>query len=1302
MVMDEEAVGTGISSLAKSGRIRIAAWGLLAALLPSPSGASEADFDLVLFRDSAISFERFASSAVSDFETDSAGFLWIATDEGLFRFDGRNIIGLSRLQENGQLGPKEIYDIHIDAQQRLWIATWTSLSSYNLVSGELTRHSLPSMIKGYLTVVEGEQGRIWVGTSEDGILVLEQDASDIFRVVDHHLPTGRPGDLGATRVQTLVRLDDGRILAGQYGKAGILEFDSRTGEFSPLGPECGAVRNILQADDGAIWASIAGRRSCGADLIRIDPQGSLSKWNIPPLDPSKLSRVYRVIQTADGAIWAGGLNVPIARIDPTTDEVQLAATERGTPASTVDTLFEDHRGVVWIGSYSGLGAFFASSARSAFQESTDILPTVSRSDFGLPLEGGFLRSSLWHGISWLDVEGQEIASIETYTLAADRDGDTLWFLALDQIPLTWPASAALRRLSLSSREIQASEVHVDVSRHSSVAALGETGVLLGLPNGLFLARPGSSIPHLVPIGKQLQSSVFALSKAPDGEIWVAHETGVSRLSRELVAESTYPYPPAVPGNSSQQTPLEIWFGPESRTLWLLTPPGLHFLDEETGEFIEAFSAGATPAQAMPIDSRIALVEDAAGVLWFSVQGRIYSFDRKSRLLRSHSDWIDQHHYAAYLANDVPTFVGRRGTQAAYPNRHKPLYHVATVGLEGHDDGVAAARFARGLTAESSAQERTLRLRSDDLPVRIDFSVPDGAPSARLRYRIPELSEGSFLLGDSRQLSITQLPWGESHLIVQAASPGSVEWGPSLKLTLAVARPFWATIPFILLALSLFLFSGFALHRSRLTQLKKQRTWFSSTLNALREIVFNVDSNGVVRGLNLSARQLLQLSEQEAVGRRLADLVRIEIDVPGTRENAFPGINQDRTSIPFGTTLRLVEHDQEIAVSGSTSLVQLEGSKKEHVVALLDVTETLRMQEELASRRRLEAVGVLASGVAHDINNVLGGILLNAELLEMDSSHAKESTTAIRELVATASGVLEQIRSTWLHESAQGEPIDVNDVIRSTTAALRAKIRSTGSQAQLSLCEPPCHVLGHRPQLTAAISNLLLNACQAMPNGGNIRVETRYACPGATDVDVNIEDSGVGMSAEQLERCFEPFFSTRANEGGSGLGLFMVHEAVRHMGGSITVESNARGTRFSIRLPGCPPAHATVSPASQTIVRAVPFSILVVDDDTATRNGLRRVLEVLGCNVSISPSGAEALLELEQSSFDWVLLDLRMPGMNGEEVLARVLDLKPSQPVAVMSGWLDAETSIRLREAGVTSLLQKPISMTLLTELLGIK
>jgi PAS domain S-box-containing protein len=398
-------------------------------------------------------------------------------------------------------------------------------------------------------------------------------------------------------------------------------------------------------------------------------------------------------------------------------------------------------------------------------------------------------------------------------------------------------------------------------------------------------------------------------------------------------------------------------------------------------------------------------------------------------------------------------------------------------------------------------------------------------------------------------------------------------------------------------------------------------------------------------------------------------------------------------------------------------VEVHGSAAEYrgrpaiVGVLVDVTERLQLEERLRQTQKMEALGQLAGGVAHDFNNILMAISGYAQAVQQDLAPGDPHRADVAEVLRAAergAGVTRQLLAFSRRQALETEVLDLGAVVRDLGGML-GQLLPRSVELRLPPAGATAYVCASRAQLEQIVVNLTLNGRDAMPTGGTLTLRVRTGGAGDRGRAVlEVHDTGHGMSPEVCSRAFEPFFTTKRNGQGTGLGLATVYGLVAQFRGHIDIESaEGVGTTVTVAFPlaaGAP----SPSPGRAAEPRAAGSArILLVEDEPAIRRLTRRALERAGYEVVEAPHGAAALGVLRAgAAVDLLLTDVAMPELSGVELAREAAALRPALPVILMSGY--AELSGVSRDAsgtlaGVESdagFIEKPFPMERLLTLVA--
>ena len=363
----------------------------------------------------------------------------------------------------------------------------------------------------------------------------------------------------------------------------------------------------------------------------------------------------------------------------------------------------------------------------------------------------------------------------------------------------------------------------------------------------------------------------------------------------------------------------------------------------------------------------------------------------------------------------------------------------------------------------------------------------------------------------------------------------------------------------------------------------------------------------------------------------------------------------------------------------------------------DISEQRELEAQLRQSQKMEAIGQLAGGIAHDFNNILT-IIQGFAVTLLDGDAAPEArriaTEHIVEASERAAGLTRQLLAFGRRQVMQSRDVDLNDLVGSL-AKMVQRVLGEDINLQLQLAPRPIFVHGDPGLIDQVLMNLVLNARDAMPGGGLLRIDTlARMSPAGNDAVIRVVDTGTGIAEEQLTRIFDPFYTTKDAGKGSGLGLATAYGIVAQHGGRVTVSSRVgSGTTFEVILPM---TERTTQPSDPLTKKFAPLggteTILLVEDDAAVRTLTKTVLERGGYHVITAASGAEGLRAYQQAAdrINLVFTDIVMPnGMSGRDLVERLLKITPGLRVIFTSGYSTDFAGHELSLKDRQMFLQKP-------------
>ncbi|MBD3167319.1 PAS domain S-box protein, partial [bacterium] len=496
------------------------------------------------------------------------------------------------------------------------------------------------------------------------------------------------------------------------------------------------------------------------------------------------------------------------------------------------------------------------------------------------------------------------------------------------------------------------------------------------------------------------------------------------------------------------------------------------------------------------------------------------------------------------------------------------------------------------------------------------------------------------------------------------------------------------------------------------ELAYEKEWLGVTLRSLGEGVVTADINGRILMMNRFAEKLTGWSEMEAKGRAIDMIYRVTAgDTPSQQQNPVDQVLQSRGVVTWSHKRKLIDREGNYRfISDSAAPIRDQSSEIIGVVIIFrDITQELDMEEELLKARKLESIGVLAGGIAHDFNNILAGILGHISLARVGMM--SESYDEVNERLAAAEKASLRARDLTqqlLTFSKGGAPVrkmaSIKEIIEETT---QFALRGSNVKSVVNIDDDLWPAKVDEGQINQVIHNLVINANQAMPEGGTLKVEAlNYILekkgnlpiqPGRF-IRIKVRDNGVGIPADNLARIFDPYFTTKKH--GSGLGLATSFSIIAKHEGHITVDSEIGvGTEFTIYLPAGRETEE-IGVEEVRVVRSTQGDgkVLIVDDELMVLNVAEGMLKHMGFDVVRAMDGEEAIAlykaaREESRDFDVVIMDLTIPGgLGGKETVKRLREMGEEVIAVASSGYSNDPVMARYRDYGFDAVISKPYTV----------
>lgn len=481
------------------------------------------------------------------------------------------------------------------------------------------------------------------------------------------------------------------------------------------------------------------------------------------------------------------------------------------------------------------------------------------------------------------------------------------------------------------------------------------------------------------------------------------------------------------------------------------------------------------------------------------------------------------------------------------------------------------------------------------------------------------------------------------------------------------------------------------------EILEHKSFMSSLADLAPDEIFTLDVTGRFTWMNERARSSSDLIPTGLLGRHLSEIVAAE-----SREQVAANLARMFAGEDTRFEVQVIRADATVRyVEAHTSPLWKDGNVSGALLFLRDMTERRRAHERMAQSDKLRAVGELAAGVAHNLNNALTVIQGRAQLLMMRSQDEAtvKSLEVITRAVADGSQTLRRILDFARRDTAQEfAPVELAELISSSVEIARPKWQNRNATRSGSIeltieNQGAVYVLGESAELREVILNLIFNAVDAMPEGGTIETGTR----GELDTACFwVADTGCGMPPEIVERIFEPFYTTKG-ERGTGLGLAASHGIIARHGGRIMVVSEeGLGTRFEVRLPLYEkPGRTKKQETSAAGIKLKAARVLIVEDEERIRALLRDTFSTAGHQVTEAATGSQAIARLEEAKeekFDLVISDLGLPEVSGLHVARWVKEHSPDTIFILATGWPDMVQPEDYERGRLDAVIKKPFDM----------
>jgi PAS domain S-box-containing protein len=1266
---------------------------------------------------------------------DSRGRLWVGSrwaSEGMALYDREldRFVRLPQGRDGTGLGDPRVNAIVDAPDGRLWVGTPKGVDRVDPDRGTFENFGLAPAAPGQepprqtTALLSDRRGTLWVGTTL-GLYHLDRDQKRCvaWRGFDGQGATGLEG----ARIEALLEDASGTLWVATLTN-GLFEIDVEGRRIRQHVPRAGdsaslshiRTRSLALDGEGRLWV---GTENGG--LNALDRRtGRFTRYAPDPFTPGTLgsASIYALLADHQGVLWIGTYDAGLNYVSPALHRFPyVAPSTNGLRDPRVSAFWEDREGNLWIGTDGGgFCRVDAGSGKYACGTHDPAVPTTIGSSSVLTL----IESK--DGMIWMGGWGGGLSRLDP------RTGKFKRFRHSPDDPATLVGDDVWRVRQLQSGEL--------------LVATQQGADLLDPASGRS-SRLSARYPGIV------DQMTIAIAEEQDGDLWIGQNNQVQHIARATGKVTTYAHGRAGP-LYFERGQVFVVFEDSRKNLWIGGEGGLRVLPGS-----RPVGSALTEVEGLPHRVVTNVLEDSSGNIWVTTHrglsrltGAVEDPAHPSLIHFDVRDGLQGSGFsrgAAYKGRDGRLyFGGPRGFNVFMPEAISLNTEPPPVVLT--DLRVFNRRVLPGtndsLLKQAITETKVLSISQDQFVLTFEFAALNLVlpQKNRYAYMLQGLENNWNESGTRHEATYTQLRRGDYVLRVRASNNDGVWNDAGLSLRLHV-EPRWheVTSTRVLLALlgALLVLGALgwrarqftlrerdltrrveertrALHElndkleqrvvDRTAELAQEKERLSVTMRSIGDAVIATDVESHVLLMNRVAEQVTGFLSDQARGQKLRDVMpRLDPKTRKPKPDPVAAVLGENPPQPLPSeSLLLRPTGEEIIVAESAAPIRnQEGQTLGVVLAFRDVTKQRKLEQQLQNSQKLEALGILAGGIAHDFNNLLTalfGYLAMARRLSGEAPKQAGVLAKALELIDKARGLTGQLLTFSRGGAPVTAPLQLRDQLPKN---VEFALSGSNITCEVRMADDLWFCLGDRRQIDQVFDNLLLNARQAMPNGGSVTLVAENAVvneasgiplPAGRYLRVTVHDQGPGIPKEIQSRIFEPFFTTKTK--GTGLGLATTYSIVRKHGGHIELASEPnQGACFSVYLPA---VEESIEGTSKTSPPAMttPCHVLLMDDDASVRDVVQTMLRALGHTVEAVAEGQAAISAYQSARstdapFDLVLLDLTIPGgLGGRAVLARLVDIDPNVIAVAASGYSADPIMADPRAHGFAAKLSKPFSI----------
>jgi len=1301
----------------------------------TPDGLNKFDgYDFIVYKNNALNPLSISDNNAGNIFIDKSGIIWIGTwGGGLNKFDPEtdqftNYVPVP--DDPTSISDDRVQSIFQDSSGTLWFGTYQNGLNKLIVSKkEGSNHKKEKFLvykhdpdntdslsnNRVWAILEDQHRQLWVATS-NGLNCFDPKTEQF---IHYYYDPDNPYSLSNNLVRSLYMSHSGIFWVGTQN--GLNRFDTTSKKFTRYFFneeqkqmfDKNTINTIVEDLKGILWVGTTNGLYC------FNPKtGAFTYFLHDARNPKSLSanEIRRVYVDRSGTIWIGTLGAGINRFNYEQEKFdhffQDPYRMKSLSNNYIRAIFKDSSGNLWIGTRKGLNKLITDKTKGSdyrlnrfqhFKYDPEDPDSLSHNEVWCIYEDR--SKNLWIGTRngglnkfnrttekfthYLhDVEDPNILSrMGILSIYEDRSG-TLWIGA-------YSYTGGLYSFDRSTGQFNRYEHNPD---------------------------DPDSISH---------NEVWCIFEDHSGTLWIGTGNGLNKFNREKKKFTRYQYI-SDKTNHIHINRVFCIYEDKAGILWIGTDWGLYKFNNLSGKFTAFFEQDGLPNNRI-----LGILQDNDGNLWLSTNRGISRFNTKTKSFKNFDldDGLQSKEFnpgAYFKSSDGKMYFGGvNGFNSFYPENIKDNSHIPPIVITDFkifDKSVKPGE--KSPLHKSITESDEIRLSYKDYVFSFDFVALDYISPEKNKYAYKlEGFDKNWIYTDAskRYAHYSNISPGKYIFRVIGSNNDGI-WnkeGTSIKIT--IIPPFWKTLWFKLIALFLFCLIIYGFFHFKTAQIRNrakilehsvsERTKelqcseekYRTMIEHSNDMIWTLDEKGSFLYFNKKSEEITGYKLKDWYGKSFAPII-LDEDLKMV-ENIFI---KTMEGTPQHYELGIYDHKRNLlTLSVNTAPILKEGKVIGTVSFGRDITEKRKMKEDLFKASKLESIGTLAGGIAHDFNNILAGVIGNITLAKLNSS-SEGKIFKILTKMEKASFQAKDLTNQLLTFAKGGAPVKKVTLIKGLIrTSVQFALTGSNIRCEFSIPDDLWPVEIDESQIGQVINNLIINAVQAMQEGGIIKViaeniyinsEQVLSLNEGRYVKLSIEDMGTGISKEYLDKIFDPYFTTKRK--GSGLGLSIIYSIIKKHNGYISVESEVGiGTTFYIYLPALVGEELTIKKKKEKEIIIGKGRILLMDDEAIVRDVSGAMLKYIGYEVDFAKNGMETIelyrkAKKSGSPFDVVILDLTIPGgMGGKEAIKKLIKIDPGIKAIVSSGYSDDPIMSNFREYGFSGVLLKPYIIQELSEVL---